>query len=184
MEGHEPGGPGLSQGLFDPSPGRHVKGGLGVACGHKPPEIKFAFSTRGPEDVAGTLDRELSAAGGFCGFTAFGLPPDFYRKLINAVTGFDYTPEEFKLAGKRIWLMRQAFNIREGYLRDHWYLDNRLQGKPPLEEGPLAGVTIDDDAMGDAFFKEMGINLEDGIPFRETYEEVGGMDDVIADIYG
>ncbi|MBE6465032.1 MAG: hypothetical protein E7003_06910 [Eggerthellaceae bacterium] len=170
--------------VFDPSPGRHVKGGLGVACGHKPPEIKFAYSTRGAEDVAGTLDRELSAAGGFCGFTAFGLPPDFYRKLINAATGFDYTPEEFKLAGKRIWLMRQAFNIREGYLRDYWYLDDRLQGKPPLEEGPLAGVTIDVDAMGDAFFKEMGINLEDGVPFRETYEEVGGMDDVIADIYG
>ena len=91
------------------------------------------------------------------------------RKLINASTGFDLSPEEYALTGKRIWFMRQAFNIREGYLRDHWYLDGRLQGKPPLEEGPLTGVTIDVDAMGDAFFKEMGADLKTGVPFRAGY---------------
>ena len=170
--------------VYDPSPGRHVKGGLGVGCGHKPAEVKYVYDDKGEADVAGTVDRELSACGGFCGFTAFGLPPDMQRKFLNASTGFDYTPEELFQAGKRVWFMRQAFNIREGKLRDYWYLDDRLQGKPPLEEGPLTGVTIDVETMGDAFFKVMGVNLENGVPFRETYEEVGGMDDVIEDIYG
>ena len=178
-------GPGLARTYtYDPSPGRHVKGGLGIASGRQPAEVKYVFDDKGAADAAGTCAKEMNNCGGFCDFSGFGLPPDMQRKLINAATGFDLTPEEYALAGKRIWFMRQAFNIREGHLRDYWYLDDRILGKPPLEEGPLKGVTVDVETMADEFFKHMGANPEDGVPYRETLEEVGGMDDVIADIYG
>ncbi|MDO5117693.1 MAG: aldehyde ferredoxin oxidoreductase C-terminal domain-containing protein, partial [Eggerthellaceae bacterium] len=170
--------------VYDPSPGRHVKGGLGIASGRKPPEVKYVYDDKGADDAAGACAKEMSNCGGYCDFSGFGLPPDFQRQLLNAASGFELTPEEFMLAGKRIWFMRQAFNIREGYLRDYWYLDDRMLGKPPLEEGPLKGVTIDVETMGDEFFKHMGIDPKTGIPLRESLEEVGGMDDVIADIYG
>ncbi|MBE6463861.1 MAG: hypothetical protein E7003_00775 [Eggerthellaceae bacterium] len=178
-------GPGLARTYtYDPSPGRHVKGGLGIASGRKPPEVKYVFDDKGAEDAAGTCAKEMNNCGGYCDFSGFGLPPDFQRKLLNAASGFELTPEEYALAGKRIWFMRQAFNIREGHLRDYWYLDDRILGNPPLEEGPLTGVTIDVETMADVFFEHMGIDPKTGIPLRESLEEVGGMDDVIADIYG
>lgn len=178
-------GPGLARTyVYDPSPGRHVKGGLGPACGNEPPEVKYVYDDKGPQDAALTCDKEMNNCGGFCDFDGFALPPDGTRRLLNAATGFDFSPEDYARAGKRIWFMRQAFNIREGHLRDYWYLDPRLRGEPPLEEGPLAGITIDIETMGDVFFENMGVDKKTGIPLRESLEEVGGMDDVIADIYG
>ena len=178
-------GPGLGRTYcYDPSPGRHVKGGLGPACGNNPPEVKYVYDDKGEQDAAMTCDKEMNNCSGYCDFDGFAFPPDMPRQLLNAATGFDFSPEEYAQTGKRIWFMRQAFNIREGHLRDYWYLDNRILGVPPLEEGPIAGVTIDIETMADEFFKHMGINPENGVPLRETMEEVGALDDVIADIYG
>lgn len=178
-------GPGLSRTyIMDPTPGRHVKGGLGALCGFAPPEVKYVYDDKGEEDANNTCEKEADNAAGFCEFSHMAIPPDAWRLLTNAVTGFDYTPEEWHDLGLRIFIQRAAFNIREGHLRDYWYLDDRMLGKPPLEEGPLAGVTIDAETMVDEFLKYMGFDVATGVPLRETMERIGGLEDVIADIYG
>ena len=80
----------------------------------------YVYDDKGEQDAAMTCDKEMNNCGGYCDFDGFALPPDFPRQLLNAATGFDLSPEEYATAGKRIWFMRQAFNIREGHLRDYW----------------------------------------------------------------
>ncbi len=168
---------------YDPTPGRHVKGGLGAGVGNAPPEYKFNIDGFAQDDVNGTAAAELRNACGYCEFTGFAMPPAAAKGYMNAATGFGYTDEEFLQAGKRSFFMRQAFNIREGITRKDAYISDRIIGIPPLTEGPLAGVTVDVERMADNFFRLMGCDLETGIPMKQTLEEIGGMESVIADLY-
>ena len=58
-----------------------------------------------------------------------------------------------------------------------------MLGIPPLKEGPLAGITVDVEKMADNFFERMGCD-EQGVPSRGTLERFGGLEPVIADLYG
>lgn len=177
-------GPGLARTyIYDPSPGRHTKGGLGPLCGNEPPEVKYRYDDKGPQDAELTAYKEMNNSGGFCDFAHFALCPDAARRMINAVTGFDLSPEEFDRTGRRIFMMRQAFNIREGLRRKDFYMDERMLGIPPLQVGPLEGVTIDPETMADKFFEVMGIDVETAIPLKETLEDLGGLEDVISVLY-
>ncbi|MDR0875220.1 MAG: hypothetical protein LBN12_03295, partial [Clostridiales Family XIII bacterium] len=54
---------------FDPTPGRHVKGGLGPPTGNAPPEVKYNLVGSGEPDVAGVVANEILHIGGFCVFS-------------------------------------------------------------------------------------------------------------------
>ena len=66
---------------------------------------------------------------------------------IKAATGWDLTEEELMKIGERIANIRHAFNLREGINPLDLPVHGRIIGKPPLEEGPLAGVTADLEAQ-------------------------------------
>ena len=84
---------------------------------------------------------------GICLFGAgFGPPPpggDKFLGMLNAITGWDCTPEEINKTSERIVTLRHAFNLREGINPLKVYLHPRVIGDPPLPAGPLAGVTSD-----------------------------------------
>ena len=176
-------GPGIARTYqYDPTPGRHVKGGLGPQCGNQPPEVKYNYDNMAEDDVNGLIFQEIVNAGGFCQFSDFGLPPEAHLGLINAVTGFNYSEEDRRKLGLRTFIMRHAFNIREGYRRDDWTLSDRIIGIPPLKEGPTAGVTVDVKKMTDNFFEHIGFT-PDSVPLRKTLEDIGGLESVIEAIY-
>jgi aldehyde:ferredoxin oxidoreductase len=80
----------------------------------------------------------------------FGPPPpggDKFLGMLNAITGWDCTPEEIKLTGERIGTLRHAFNLREGINPLKWPVHPRIIGRPPQTRGPLAGVTADIEAQ-------------------------------------
>jgi len=175
--------PGLSRTYqYDPSPGRHTRGGLTPQQGNQPPEIKYNYDITAEDDVKGVVAQEILSGGGYCQFSEFALSPGAQVGLINAATGFGYTDEDTRKLGLRIFIMRHAFNLREGFRRDYWTLQDRLIGIPPLEEGPLAGVTVDAKKIADNFFKEIGFD-QDAVPLKETLEEIGHLEDVISDLY-
>jgi len=176
--------PGLARTyLYDPTPGRHVKGGLGVGYGNQPPEVKYDYSHTGPADVKGMAGYEVTNLGGFCHFGLAAMPPGQEIKFITAITGFEYSEEEALNIGLRSYTMRYAFNIREGLRRKDYYISGRIIGKPPLQAGPTAGVTVDVEQLGDNFFKAFGWDIETGVPTRETLERLGGLEFLIADLY-
>ncbi len=176
-------GPGLARTYkYDPTPGRHVKGGLGANCGNQPPEVKFNYDALAYEDFSGTVLYEIMNSAGFCMFTEFGLAPGTHLGLMNAATGFQYSQEEWTVLGRRLFTIRHAFNLREGFRRKDAAISDRIIGIPPLKEGPLSGVTVDVERLGENFLRLMGYE-QDATPKKETLEMLGGLENVVRDLY-
>ena len=169
---------------FDPTPGRHVKGGCGGTVGAKPDEYKHCPSALLADDVQGTIDTEMRSACGYCIFTDWGYRPGMLLDYLNAATGFGFDQEEFNRTGIRSFMIRHAFNLREGFRRKDTTISDRMIGVPTLKEGPLAGVTVKVEEMGDNFFNAIGCDIETGMPSKKCLEELGSMEMVIADLYG
>ncbi|MFC1820071.1 aldehyde ferredoxin oxidoreductase C-terminal domain-containing protein [Thermodesulfobacteriota bacterium] len=169
---------------YDPTPGRHVKGGLGGANLFAPPEIRYNYIGRGDKDARLTFSNEFFNAAGLCLFGRFIMQRDDANAYIAAATGWDFNEEEAMRIGKRIINMRYAFNLREGQLPSENTLPSRCIGESPQTEGPLKDITIDHQALAEQFFENVGWDKESLLPTRESLENLGGMEDVIQQIYG
>ena len=168
---------------YDATPGRHVKGGRGVPFGNKPPEIKYNFEGTGKDDAEGLQEWEVTNACGICGFAHFNLPHQIYIKMLNAITGFDYTPEQLLQFAYRAYTLRFSFNLREGYRRKDYTLSERAIGNPPPSAGPLKGRFTDGKKLADNFFGYLGWDLETAVPPLSFLQEVGGLECVIDFLY-
>ena len=167
---------------FDPTPGRHVKGGRGAGFGFGPPEVKYIFEDTGEADKEGTINAEFDNLSGFCHFCFF-LEPGTKYEYINAVTGYGFTKEDFDNMGLRSFTIRAAFNLREGMRRKDYTISDRNIGIPPITTGPLKGITIPADKLADSFFEAMGWHVDTATPTKEFLEKVGGLEAVIRDLY-
>jgi len=167
---------------YDPTPGRHVKGGRGAGFGFGPPEVKYVYENFGEPDKAGVINAEYDNLSGFCHF-AFLMEGSAKFKYLDAVMGREYTREELDNIGLRSFAIRMAFNLREGMRRKDYTITDRNIGKPPRTSGPLDGITIPLEDLGDQFFAAMGWDVKTGVPTKEFLEKVGGMDAVIRDLY-
>jgi aldehyde:ferredoxin oxidoreductase len=103
---------------------------------------------------------------------------------VEAITGMDFKGEKSKTTGLRIYTMRHAFNLREGITPKDMFITQRAMGKPPLTEGPLKDVEIDNLLLGQNFFNELDWDQETGIPSIDFLKKIGGLDELIEDIYG
>ena len=180
--------PGLSRTYkYDPTPGRHVKGGQGFThAAGLPPEVKYNFDD--PEnavrDVAGVIDSEITNLAGFCLFSDVAMPPGLKPRFLTALTGVDYNDDEARKLGLRSYTMRHAFNLREGIKREDASISDRLIGKPAMTDGPHTGVTVDPEKLADLFFKALDWDTKTMAPSKSALENLGGLENVIADLYG
>jgi aldehyde:ferredoxin oxidoreductase len=78
--------------------------------------------------------------------------------------------------------MRQVFNVREGFKPSDFKLPDRILGKPPMKDGPLAGVTLDLEKERKKYFRSMQWSYRTGRPSRKRLIELG-LQDLIKDIY-
>ncbi|MCR3923290.1 MAG: aldehyde ferredoxin oxidoreductase family protein [Firmicutes bacterium] len=168
---------------YDPTPGRHVKGGLGFMQMHGAGD-KYNYENTGQLDVALTANTEIQNCAGFCLFMSMGRVEDAERKYVEAVTGKPFTAEDKLTTGLRILNMRQAFNLREGLTPKDFVIPTRSVGKPPQTTGPVADVTIDSDLLGENFFTHLNWDMTTGKPSLESLRKLGGLEDVIKDLYG
>jgi len=53
-----------------------------------------------------------------------------------------------------------------------------------MTDGPHEGVTIENEKLADLFFKAMDWNLNTMVPSKAALEDLGGLENVIADLYG
>jgi len=110
-----------------------------------------------------------------CGICMFGplTGPLPVIEYINAVTGWDFRPEEYYRIGERILSLRKALSAREGIRPRDQRLHDRALGKPPLSKGPLKGVTIDMEGLEQVFYGSLGWDPATGGPTRERMRELG-----------
>lgn len=95
--------------------------------------------------------------------------------LMEAVTGFTYTPDEVMHVGERINNLARAFNVREGFSRAEDTLPERIMTEP-LKAGPSKGhlISKDDlDLMLNEYYSARGWDLESGKPTRTKLTELG-----------
>ena len=173
----------------DPTPSKHTTGGyLYYGCMHLWKKVSWAphqsmvgsaknhnvaNETESLKAAAAAYYRRLVDGIGGCYF-AMILGVDTYPVFdwLNIATGWNKTPDEYMFIGKRIWTMRQLFNIKHG--RDPWSSrpHGRMVGEPPLKVGKLKGKTVKIDDLMKQTWEVYGWDKKTGIPTRETIEEL------------
>jgi aldehyde:ferredoxin oxidoreductase len=142
----------------------------------KPEEAKILMDM---EDALTSLD----ALGG-CKFMGALLKAEDLVDLIRSATGWnDFSVDDFRKCGERIYNLGRVYCNREGIRRKDDVLPDRLM-KEPLPEGPAEGMVIDQDTLEmlkDAYYKYRGWELTTGIPSLAKLKELG-MDELMEDV--
>ena len=173
--------PGVAAGYaLDPAPGRHTStnsGNAGVPAfspyftllGRKP-AARYDYAEKGvTQAIAMSLYRAFDCLG-LCHFSLLmGEPP--FLEWLNAATGWNVDETEFFRTGKRIQVLRHAFNARHN-LPPQFPLPKRELGDPPQAAGPVRDRTLDMGAMARNYFEFLGIDPQSGIPLEATIEEL------------
>jgi aldehyde:ferredoxin oxidoreductase len=94
--------------------------------------------------------------------------------LMEAVTGFVYTPDEVQKVGERINNLARSFNVREGFTRNDDTLPSRLMTEPIMAGASKGNLISKDDlsTMLDEYYTERGWDLNTGKPTREKLVEL------------
>ncbi len=167
---------------LDPSPGRHVKGGLAKANDRMSKELRYNYRITGYHDVQEMSVTEYINSSGLCIFTARVFPGNAIFDAYKYVTGYDMGMRDLRFFGMRSFTIRWAFNLREGLTRDDFTITDRMAGRPALEGGPTKGMTLDEVRLGDNFYNAIGY-YQDGTPYLDMLQFTGGLECVIKDIY-
>lgn len=169
---------------YDPTPGRHVKGGIGAMHMMSTDPSKYNYENTGELDLQMAANTEVMNASSLCLLHGYAAPAGVQNEFLTALTGIEYTDEKVFETGMRIYLMRHAFNLREGLKPSDFDIADRSIGVPPQTEGPLEGVTIDVDKLSKNFFEAARLDFETGKPDAELLKEIGHLDEVLEDLYG
>jgi len=169
---------------LDPTPARHTQGSEGLhPPGLVPDFDRKSFSGRGEAHRIGSNFNHVINCAGMCQFMYMCLPSvNAVTEFISAVTGWDVTTDELLRTGERVSNLRQAFNIREGMNPLQFKVPDRLLGRPAQKEGPLAGVTVDEDIMVKEYLAAMDWDSRTAKPSKKKLEELG-LDEVVQELW-
>ena len=117
------------------------------------------------EDAFGIFD----AIGG-CKFMGMVLTAEDWAGLMSTLMGYEYTADDFRKTGERIYNLERAYIIREGFTRADDTLPPRLL-EDPMPEGPAEGHVVNLDVLLDAYYEYRGWD-EHGRPTKEKLEEL------------
>lgn len=175
--------------IVDATPGRHTQGaqnnyenGKGITGLNLPKLEKYIYTGKG--EVAARTHNLFHALHslGLCRFALFRLNVNAWVEFLNATTGEEYTLEQLEFLGTRIGALRQAFNIREGIKVTSYKIPGRAYGIPPLDDGPLKGITVDYKTQMKEYYEKQGWDPETGIPTVERLKELQ-LEYLIKDLY-
>jgi len=182
--------PGLATSYkMDATPGRHTQLSAWTAeAQFAPPGLitepveRYKVEGKGRMHQIISAHHHASASAGVCMFAWVCLPPDCVPDLLTCVTGHKFTVDDVEKTGNRIAALRIGFNLREGVRNIDIEIPGRIVGKPPLEKGPVAGVTVDVDRQVHDYLEAMGWDVQTGVPRRETLLALE-LDFVAADLH-
>jgi len=119
-------------------------------------------------------DHVVSAAG-LClhSDTLISEPFRYVIDYMNAVTGRGYSEEDLLKCGERIAIIRYVFTLREGINPLKHRVHGRIIGRPPFQEGPLAGVSSDIEGQISENLTALDWDRETTKPSRKKLLELG-----------
>jgi len=176
----------------EPTPGRHTTGSqlyyemfqLWKKVPGLPRKWPFAIyhkngkflATRehAQEEAACSSYMNVVNGSGLCLFGTFlGVRRTPTFDWLNAVTGWNKSPEQYLEIGQRIQTIRQAFNIRHGIDPKSFKLSDRAVGRPPMTQGGNKGRTVAIEKMMRDYWTELGWDPETGRPLDQTLVRLG-----------
>ena len=176
--------------IADATPGRHTQGYtvyLDRLPGVEMPRFgdEKDYHGKGAASARMSHFNHVVNALGVCQFPSNlvvieGIPS--HVDFVNAVTGWDTTMPTLLSCGERIACIRQAFNVREGFLPADFQLPGRALGKPPLAEGPLKGVTAEIEKWVRDYFRYADWDYQTGKPSERKLIQLC-LEDVASDLY-
>jgi aldehyde:ferredoxin oxidoreductase len=144
---------------------------------------RYRYDNKGEAMALGSFFRMLVDAAGACTFGSQVGADIPLIQWLNAATGWNFSDQDYLVIGERIEQLRHAFNIREGLNPSHDFrLHPRISGHPPLDKGPAKGISLDVEAIAQAFYKAMGWDLSTGLPDLERLERLK-LDEVVAALH-
>ena len=170
--------PGLSVSYrMDATPGHHMQGaaewlvGDGLLDDHRSSKYQVEGSGELHQRASGMV--HFINASGVCLFAYNSYPVQFIPEFIKTVTGWDYTLDDCVKIGERIGTLRHMFNLREGLNPLEFFMNPRALGSPPLEEGPLAGMSADEEGRLKEYLRVMDWDPETARPSDRKLRELG-----------
>ncbi len=106
-----------------------------------------------------------------CRFATYACNEFIWARLLTAVCGVLYQPEELIQMGERIVNLERLFNLREGFSRKDDTLPRRLLEEPVMA-GPSQGRTVNLDPMLDEYYQFRGWDTN-GVPGEKKLSELG-----------
>ena len=170
--------------VAEPAPGKHTVG-MGIEygamslcdiCSWAPP-AKLHPKKEDLEDTetmalvskANTCYTMLTDGAGGCYYgQMMGVHMWKLVDYLNAAEGWQYDGDHYMEIGERIQTLRQMFNIKQGVDPASVKLPGRMAGNPPLPDGPLKGVRLNNQAQVSSHWKAFGWDEKTGIPLPET----------------
>jgi aldehyde:ferredoxin oxidoreductase len=105
-----------------------------------------------------------------CRFATFALAPEYWSRMVNAVTGWEISGEDLVSAGERIVNLERILNIARGVEPALDTLPPRLTAEP-LEDGPCRGEVVHLGEMLGEYYARRG--WPDGVPSDKKRRELG-----------
>ncbi|MEW6357532.1 MAG: aldehyde ferredoxin oxidoreductase family protein [Planctomycetota bacterium] len=173
--------PGLgSSYVIDATPGRHTQFSAWPVEGQfAPPGFEFPkfdkYVPTGKAKIHKTMSNFLHVvnSAGLCMFAVCCMPHTATAEFLTAATGKKFTMKDIDTIGARIANLRMAFNCREGKPNWTFKIPDRVIGRPPLKDGPLADVTVDHKLQIKEYLQAMGWDTRTGKPKKATLKKLG-----------
>ena len=106
-----------------------------------------------------------------CRFVGLAVSEEYFARLLTAVTGEIYQPQDLHVTGERIWNIERLYNLREGLSQFDDTLPERLL-KEAVKSGPSKGYVVDLEPMLSDYYRFRGWDAL-GIPRPEKLSQLG-----------
>ena len=156
--------------------------------GDKPTAARYQMDATPGRHTAGfgpsQFRDHIVNASGLCLHSNLVVPdPDKYLVgFMSAVTGWERSLDELLGCGERIANMRHVFLLREGINPLELKVHGRIIGRPPFQEGPLAGVSSDIEAQAYWNLGALDWDRETTKPSQRKLVELG-LDDIARELW-
>ncbi|MDT3697923.1 MAG: aldehyde ferredoxin oxidoreductase family protein [Thermincola sp.] len=106
-----------------------------------------------------------------CRFVGLAVSEEYFARLLTAVTGVDYQPQDLHFTGERIWNLERLYNLREGLTQLDDTLPERLLNEA-IKSGPSKGHVVNLDSMLADYYRYRGWDAN-GVPNPEKISQLG-----------
>lgn len=175
--------------VAEPAPGKHTIGmalqygamSLCDICSWAPPvKIHSKAEDIPPSDTMALISKAnacysmlVDGAGGCYYAEMTGVHMWKLIEYLNAAAGWNYDGDYYMEMGCRIQTLRQMFNVKHGVAPASFVLPERMEGNPPLSNGPLKGVQLKTREQVKLHWKAFGWDENTGEPLPETVKRLG-----------